>query len=160
MDTKTALADQLNQLLGGIGAHGDFESAVADLPAELCVRSHGGLSHTPWRLVEHLRIAQRDILDFSRSSDHRSPPWPDGYWFGGDAPPTADAWDSIVEQFSRDLTAMQDLVSAPSADLFAPISWGDGPMILREALLVAGHMRTTSDKLVTLRRLLGAWSET
>ena len=128
MDTKTSLCRSPESTAGrDWGSPGDFESAVADLPAELRFRSHGGLSHTPWRLVEHLRIAQRDILDFSRSSDHGSSPWPDGYWFDGDAPPTADAWDSSVEQFPRDLTAMQDLVSEPSNDLFAPIPRGRWP---------------------------------
>ena len=108
-------------------------------------------------LLEHLRIAQRDILEFSRSEKHESPKWPEGYWPKTEAPPTAAAWIKSVDQFQADLKAMQDLVKNPKTDLFAKIPWGDGQTILREALLVADHNSYHLGQLLDVRRLLGAW---
>ena len=116
-----------------------------------------GGPHTPWRLVEHIRIAQWDILEFCRNPKHVSPKFPDGYWPDGDAPPDSTAWGKSVEAFRADLQAMQDLVADPSTDLFTPIPHGDGQTILREALLVADHNAYHLGQLVTVRRALGAW---
>ena len=106
-----------------------------------------------------MRIAQWDILEFSRNAKHVSPPFPDGYWPDEDAPPDAVAWDRCLAAFRADLQAMQDLVADPSTDLFAPIPHGDGQTILREALLVADHNAYHLGQLVMLRRMLGAWPE-
>jgi hypothetical protein len=122
-------------------------------------RKPKGVPHTPWRLVEHMRIAQWDILEFSRNPNHVSPPFPAVYWPDGDAPPTADAWDQSVEAFRADLQAMCDLVADPATDLFARIPHGDGQTILREALLVADHNAYHLGQLVVVRRALGAWRE-
>src|SRR5436305_11404072 len=124
-DQTTSLREHLLYLLRGGGAHLDFEAALAELPASLRGTKLTGLPHTPWRLLEHLRIAQRDILEFSRNPRHVSPQFPEGYWPRGDAPPAADAWDRSVAAFSADLQAMQDLVADPATDLFAPIPHGD-----------------------------------
>jgi len=113
--------------------------------------------HTPWRLLEHLRIAQWDILEFSRNPKHVSPSFPDGYWPRSDAPPDAAAWDRSVAAFRADLKAMQDLVADPATDLFALLPHGEGQTILREALLVADHNAYHLGQLVMLRRALGAW---
>src|SRR5262249_54122334 len=134
-----ALRDHLLYLLRGGGAHLDFEAAIADLPAELRGAKPPGLPHTPWRLLEHMRICQWDILEFSRNPAYVSPPWPDGYWPQGDAPPDAAAWDRSVAAFRADMKAMQDLVADPAADLFAPFPHGQGQTLLREALLAADH---------------------
>ena len=158
-DTTAALREHLLYLLRGGGAHLDFEKAVANLPADLRGAKPPGQPHTPWRLLEHLRIAQWDILRFSIDPAHVSPEWPDGYWPKGDAPPDDGAWDRSVAGFRADLKAMQDLVADPATDLFARIPHGEGQTILREALLVADHNAYHLGQLVLVRRLLGAWPE-
>ena len=117
------------------------------------------MPHSPWRLLEHLRIAQWDILEFSRNPSHVSPPWPVGYWPNGDAPPDALAWDRAVDAFRADLAAMCELVNDSATDLFAPLPHGDGQTVLREALLVADHNAYHLGQLVVVRRLLGCWPE-
>jgi hypothetical protein len=158
-DTTAALREHLLYLLRGGGAHLDFEKAVAGLPADLRGGKPPGQPHTPWRLLEHMRIAQWDILEFSRDPRHKSPEFPGGYWPQGDAPPDAGAWDRSVTAFRADLKAMQDLVADPATDLFAPIPHGQGQTVLREALLVADHNAYHLGQLVLVRRLLGAWSD-
>jgi hypothetical protein len=152
-----ALRDHLLYLLRGGGAHLDFDASVADLPVRLRGAKPAGQPHTPWRLLEHMRIAQWDILEFSRNPRHVSPPFPDGYWPRGDAPPDDGAWDRSVAAFRADLRAMQDLVADPATDLFARIPHGEGQTVLREALLVADHNAYHLGQLVLVRRLLGAW---
>jgi hypothetical protein len=110
-------------------------------------------------LLDHLRLAQWDILEFSRNSKHKSPKWPEGYWPKTVGPPSAPAWNRSVQQFRKDLKAMQDLVANPKTDLYARIPWGDGQTILREALLLADHNAYHLGQLVDVRRLLGAWKE-
>ena len=158
-DQAAALREHLLYLLRGGGAHLDFEKAVAGLPAELRGAKVPGLPHTPWRLLEHMRIAQRDILEFSRNPRHVSPTFPEGYWPRGDAPPDADSWDRSVAAFRADLRAMQDLVADPATDLFAPIPHGEGQTVLREALLVADHNAYHLGQLVLVRRALVAGPE-
>lgn len=157
MNRDTQLREHVLYLLRGGGAHLDFEAAIADLPVELRGAKPAGLPHTPWRLLEHMRIAQWDILEFSRNPRHVSPPFPEGLWPDGDAPPSAEAWDRSVAAFRADLQSMQDLVSNPATDLFAPIPHGEGQTILREALLAADHNSYHLGQLVAVRRLLGAW---
>lgn len=154
---EAALRRHVVDLLNSRGAHADFDTAVRHLPADLRGARPEGQPHTPWRLLEHLRIAQWDILEFSRSADHRSPQWPEGYWPKSDAPPNDLAWDRSLESFRRDLRSMCDLVSDPTKDLFAAIPWGEGQTLLREALLVADHNAYHVGQLVTLRQLIGAW---
>ena len=157
MNTDQALREHLLHLLRGGDAHLHFDAAVAGLPRELRGARAPGIPHTPWRLLEHMRIAQWDILEFSRNPKHVSPKFPDGYWPEGDAPPDEDAWDRSVAAFRADLKAMMDLVADPGTDLLAPIPHGQGQTILREALLVADHNAYHLGQLVTVRRLLGAW---
>ena len=159
MGSDMSLRKHLLELLDGGHAHLDFEKAIAGLPADLRVRKLPGLPHTPWRLVEHMRIAQWDILRFSIDAKHVSPEFPDGYWPAGDAPPDKNAWERSVASFRADLQAIKDLVANPETDLFKPIPHGEGQTILREALLVADHNAYHLGQLVTVRRLLGAWSE-
>jgi hypothetical protein len=159
MSSDKALREHVVYLLKGGGAHLNFESAIAGLPARLRGARGAGGPHTPWRLLEHMRIAQWDILEFSRNPRHVSPAFPEGYWPKGDAPPDEGAWDRSVEAFRADLQAMQDLVADPATDLFAPIPHGDGQTILREALLVADHNAYHLGQLVMLRRALGAWPD-
>lgn len=159
MTNDEALRTQLLELLGGGHAHLDFDRAIADLPAELRGARPPGLPHTPWRLVEHMRIAQWDILRFSIDPAHVSPEFPRGYWPESDGPRDPGAWDGSVAAFRADLRAMMELVADPRTDLFAPIPHGQGQTILREALLVADHNAYHLGQIVTVRRLLGAWPE-
>jgi hypothetical protein len=154
-----SLREHLLYLLGGGGAHVDFEKAIADFPEELRGAKPEGQPFTPWRLLEHLRLAQWDILEFSRNPKHVSPGWPDGYWPPSDAPPSAEAWERSVSGFRAGLKAMQRLVSNPKTDLYAKIPHGDGQTILREALLVADHNAYHLGQLVVLRRLAGSWQD-
>jgi hypothetical protein len=156
-DHDQALRQQLCDLLQGGNAHVKFEQVVKDFPERLRGKKPEGQPHTAWRLLEHMRIAQWDILEFSRSSKHVSPEWPDSYWPETDAPPSAGAWEKSVKQFCADLKAMRDLVASPQIDLYARIPWGDGQTILREALLVADHNAYHLGELLMIRRLAGAW---
>ncbi len=155
--SDSVIREHLVYLLTGGGAHIDFETAIAGMPVELRGSKVEGIAHTPWRLLEHLRICQWDILEFSRNSSHVSPDFPDGYWPPSDSPPNDLAWDQSVQTFREDLQAMVDLVNDPTTDLLATIPHGTGQTILREALLVADHNAYHLGQLVFLRRALGAW---
>jgi hypothetical protein len=151
------LREHLLDLLNGGGAHARFEDAVKDMPEKLRGVKPEGLPHSAWMLLEHLRLAQWDILEFSRNAKYKSPKWPDDYWPKTEAPPNTAAWNKSVQQFRKDLKAMQDLVGNPKTDLYARIAWGDGQSILREALLLADHNAYHVGQLVDVRRLLGDW---
>jgi hypothetical protein len=110
-----------------------------------------------WELLEHMRIAQWDILEFSRDAKHVSPEWPKGYWLAAGQKPTPAMWEKSLKAFSRDLAAMKKLVGNPRTDLFAPIPHGKGQTILREALLVADHNAYHLGQVLLVRRLLGNW---
>jgi hypothetical protein len=155
-DTDKGLREHVLYVLRGGGAHIDFEGVVADFPAEQINGRVEPIPYTPWQVLEHMRIAQWDILEFSRNSDHVSPEWPKGYWPGDDALADAGAWTKSVEAFRADLEEMERLVEDPSIDLFAPIPHGEGQTILREALLVADHNAYHLGVLATLKRLLSA----
>jgi hypothetical protein len=151
------LRKHILEVLGGGSAHVKFESAIANLPPKLRGVKPPGLDFTAWRLLEHLRIAQWDILEFSRNPKYVSLEFPAGYWPRTDAPANDAAWKKSVAGFRADLRAVQRLVEDPATDLFAPIPWGDGQTILREAMLVADHNAYHTGQFVMLRRLLGAW---
>ena len=155
----TEVREHVLWLLRGGHAHIGFEQATADLPAHLRGRMPAGVPHTPWRLLEHMRIAQWDILEFSRNPDHVSPEFPDGYWPEQDAPPDADAWDASVAAFQKNADELQALVADTEQDLFTPFPWGEGQTLLREALLVADHNAYHLGQMIAVRRALGAWSE-
>jgi DinB superfamily len=144
-------------LLNGGHAHLTFEAAIADLPVELQGAKLPGLSHTPWRLVEHMRIAQWDILRFCVDQYHVSPQFPEGYWPSGDGPPDSKAWEQSIAAFQADRQAMIDLVTSTETDLLSPLPHGQGQTLLREALLVADHNAYHLGQLVVVRKLLGAW---
>lgn len=156
-DRDASLREHLIKLLKGGNAHVDFEAAIEDLPAGLRGKRPKGADHSAWELLEHLRIAQWDILEFSRNSAHKSPEWPKGYWPATAAPPDEKAWEKSVRAFRRDLKAMCELVEDGSTDLYAKIPHGEGQTILREALLAADHNAYHIGQLVLVRRLLGAW---
>jgi hypothetical protein len=154
-----SLREHVIYLLKGGGAHAKFDDVVPGIPAKLRGQRPAGLPHTPWMLLEHMRIAQWDIFDFSINPKYKSLAWPEGYWPKTEAPPSAAAWEKSIKDFCKDLKAMQDLVANPKTDLYAKLSWGDGQTILREALLVADHNAYHLGQLVDARRILGAWAE-
>jgi hypothetical protein len=156
-DHEQSLRKHLVELLAGGSAHAKFEDAVKGLPPKLRGAKPANFPHSPWMLLEHLRLAQWDILEFSRNAKHASPKWPEGYWPKDDAPPNAAAWNKSIQQFRRDLKAVQSLVANPKTDLFVRIPWGDGQTILREVLLAADHNAYHVAQLVDVRRMLGAW---
>jgi hypothetical protein len=158
-DHDQALREHVVYLLEGGGAHAKFDDIVDKIPADLRGKKVNGLPHTLWMLLEHLRLAQWDILEFSRDPKHVSPAWPAGYWPKTEAPPSDAAWNDSVTQFHASLKEMVNLVNDPKTDLFAEISWGDCQTILREALLVADHNAYHLAQMVDLIRLLGAWKE-
>jgi DinB superfamily len=151
------LRKHLLELLKGGHAHVDFDAVVAGFPVEKAGEKPGGAPHTAWQLLEHIRISQWDILEFSRNPKHVSPEWPEGYWPATHAPTVKADWNNSVRTFRADLKAMMDLVADPASDLFARIPHGQGQTLLREALLVADHNSYHLGQLVTVRRLLGAW---
>jgi len=155
-ENTKALRKQLMWLLGGGHAHADFENTIRGLPAKARGAKVKGVPYTAWELLEHMRLAQWDILEFSRDAKHVSPEFPAGYWPKTKAPPPG-AWEKSVRAFRRDLKAMERLVANPKTDLFARIPHGQGQTVLREALLVADHNAYHLGQLVMLRRLLGAW---
>lgn len=156
---ETILREQLVYLLKGGGAHVHFADALENFPTNLRGTFVKGLRHTAWQLLEHSRIAQWDILEFSRNAKHVSPDFPGGYWPKAPAPPDEAAWDKSVKEFHRDLAAMVQLVKNPRTDLYKKIPHGEGQTILREALLLADHNSYHLGQLVDLRRALGAWPE-
>ncbi|HOO17119.1 MAG: DinB family protein [Phycisphaerae bacterium] len=146
-------------LLDGGNAHLDFDAAVAGLPAKLRGAKPINVPYSPWRLIEHMRLSQWDILEFCRNPKHVSPEWPEGYWPQSDAPPDERAWEASLREFHDDLAAMRALIKNPQANLLAPLPHGEGQTLLREALLLADHNAYHLGQLVTVRRALGAWPE-
>jgi|SRR5215207_11171601 len=155
-DKDRALREHVLYLLRGGGAHIKFDEAVGDFPVELVNARAEGVPYTPWQLLEHMRIAQRDIVEFSRDASHVSPEWPEGYWPDKSKEADAEDWRRSVESFRADLREMESLVEDDSTDLYARIPHGDGQTVLREALLVADHNAYHLGALVTLRRALEA----
>jgi DinB superfamily len=159
VDQEKALRKHLLELLEGGHAHTTLDDAIAGFPPELRGQKAANLPHSAWMLLEHIRIAQWDILGFSRDRKHKSPDWPKGYWPANDDPPSEAQWKASVNQIHADLKAMEDLVNDPKTDLFGKIPWGDGQTILREVLLVADHNAYHIAQIVDVRRLLGAWDK-
>ena len=156
MTKSDPLRKQLVDLLRMEGAHLEFDSAVAGFPAKLRGAKPHGAPHAAWQLLEHMRLAQEDILDFSRHPQYREKRFPDDYWPATEAPPDAAAWDRSIERFQKDLEEMKKLVADPKQDLTARIPHGDGQTLLREALLVADHNSYHLGQLVFLRKMLEA----
>ena len=157
MAKDKALREHVLYLLMEGGAHATFESAIKGLPAALRGKRPKGAEHSPWEILEHMRLAQWDILEFSRDPKHVSPPWPAGYWPDKQAPPNDRAWSKSVQAFRADFESLCALVAEESVDPFAKIPHGTGQTILREALLVADHNAYHLGEMVLVRRLLGAW---
>jgi len=155
-ENDKSLRDQLIELLSSGNAHLSFEDLIKDFPVEKCGRRIEGLPYTAWQVLEHMRIAQWDILEFSRDASHVSPKWPKGYWPNADEVGSADLWNETINRFRNDLKEMQELVSDPASDLFAKIPHGTGQTLLHEALLLADHNSNHLGALILMSRLLGS----
>jgi len=153
-DNDTSLREHIVSLLTGGNAHISFDDFVKDFPVEKCGERIEGIPYTAWQVIEHMRIAQWDILEFSRDAKHVSPKWPKGYWPAVDQVGNESLWNETVEKFRKDLQQMQDLVNDLATDLFAKIPHGSGQTILREALLVADHNANHLGALIVMARLL------
>ncbi|WP_128543244.1 DinB family protein [Larkinella soli] len=155
--TNQAVRKQLIQFLRGGHAHATFDEAVKDLPAELRGVVPEKLPYSIWQLVEHIRIAQNDILEFSRDATYQSPPWPEGYWPKETAPAGDALWEAALDQIRKDRDAFIALLTDPDHDLYTPFAHGKGQNLLREALLIVDHTSYHTGEILVIRRLLGAW---
>jgi DinB superfamily len=155
--TDQALRQHLIYLLNGDGAHLDFDAAVKDIPANLRGKRPDGGAHSPWELLEHLRIAQWDILEYIKSPKHASPDFPSGYWPKNPSPLNEESWDKSAEAFRRDFQAVVNLVSDGNIDLLAPLHGVADQTILRKLTMLADHNSYHLGQLMLVRRMLGAW---
>ena len=151
---SNALRQPLADAMSGHHAHIDFESVLDDFPPELRGVKPEGAPHTAWQLLEHMRIAQWDILEFSRNPNHKSPKWPDGYWPKTDGPPNDEAWRSSIEAFQAEAREMTALVRDSGRDLLQKFEYGNGQNLLREGLLIANHNSYHLGQIVLLKKML------
>jgi hypothetical protein len=158
-DEQAPLRKQLVALLRGGNAHTTFDDAINDLPPDQRGVVPSNLPYSAWQLLEHLRITQRDILNFSAppTGGYHAIKWPDDYWPKSSQPISAHAWDQSIAAMRSDLEHFINLIENPKSDLYKPFRWGDGQNLLREALLVADHTSYHLGELVVLRRLLDVW---
>lgn len=157
MEQIGMLREQLIKLLGWQDAHVNFNEAVEGIPPQLQGVRPEGLPYSVWQLLEHIRLTQRDILDFCRNPAYQAPKWPDEYWPKSPIPPTPEAWQESVAAFRADRESLERLVADPTLDLFAKIPHGEGQTYLREVVLVADHSAYHVGELVAVRRLLSVW---
>ncbi len=155
---QSALRAHVLDLLRGDNAHADFDKALAGLSPADRGNKAAGSPFTAWQLLEHLRISQLDILEFSRNGKHKSPKWPDDYWPKSEVPPNEDAWDVSAAHFRRDHETFTKLIADPERDLLAPIAHApDGQTLLREALVLADHNSYHIGQIILIRKFLDAW---
>ena len=156
---QSELRKQLLAVLRGGQAHATFDEAIKAFPAEHRATVLPNLPYSAWQLLEHLRIAQRDILNFSAppTGGYHPLQWPEEYWPKSPEPPSAHAWDASIAAIRKDLEHFEALITKPDSDLFKPFRWGDGQNLLREALLLADHTAYHLGELIVLRRLLAIW---
>lgn len=159
IQTDPIIAELLLLLRGG-NAHVDLERATKNFPEHLRGQVPANLPYSAWQLLEHLRITQRDILDFSAPPEggYKHLQWPNEYWPTTTAPPTAQSWSNSLIAIHSDRDTFLSLLTKPDSDLYTPFSWGDGQNLLREALLIADHNSYHIGELVLLRRVLGIWT--
>ena len=149
-----SLREHLLSLLDGGNAHVTFEDFLKTFPVDRCGQRIEGLSYTAWQVLEHMRLAQWDLLEFSRNAQHVSPKWPKGYWPDPGDTGSATLWNETAEKFRQDAKAFADLLRDPETDLFARIPHGTGQTILREVLILADHNSNHLGALIVMARLL------
>lgn len=157
MNPDQAVREQTLRLLQGGNAHMPFEAAVAEFPPERMNSRFPNGEYTPWHLLEHLRLSQRDILDFIRDPHYREGNWPEDYWPARDETATVDEWQRTIAAFQEDMRALQEILLDPATDLYAPIPHGSGQNILREMLVVADHNAYHVGEFAIMRQVMGTW---
>ena len=157
MPIDTEVREHLIWLLEGGHAHTKFDQAVKGFPVDRIGLRPEGAPHSAWELLEHMRLAQNDILRFSLSADYVSPKWPEGYWPAAEAPESEGQWSKSIRAFRKDLGEFVALIRDPARNLYKKFPWGDGQTLMREALLIADHNSYHLGQLVLVRRLLGVW---
>ena len=159
MTTDQQIRQQIAKLLDWGDAHADFRTAVDDFPEDLRSEVPSGFSRSAWELLEHMRIALWDIVEFTKDARHKSPPWPDGYWPPLRTPPQEEAWQQSVRSFVDLVEEMRGLILDRHRPLLEPLPRGQGQTLMREALLVADHNSYHLGQLVQLRKALKAWKK-
>lgn len=157
MDSDIQVRDQLRALLQGGNAHMTFDEAVANFPREQMNTKLPHFPYTPWHLLEHVRIAQWDILEFIRNPQYVSPSWPEGYWPAEGSQADESAWEKTLTSFRADLQSLLEMVADPTVNLYTPIPHGNGQNVLREILVVADHNAYHIGEFATLREVMGTW---
>jgi hypothetical protein len=157
LSTDTILREQLISLLFDENAHKNFESAIRDFPAEQINQHANNILYSPWQLLEHIRIAQWDIVEFMINSKHISPKFPDGYWPDMNHQATWTDWSKTAVSIQNDLEKVKDLVRDDTIDLVSEIPHAPGFTYLREILLIADHNAYHVGGLISIRRTLGIW---
>jgi hypothetical protein len=156
MDSQhKALVSELTKLLLGGSAHISFQDAIKGLNPKLRGVKPDNMPYSIWQLVDHMRIAQWDMLQFSKDADHKSPEWPGEYWPTESEPADDDAWKGAIEQINSDLDEFIELLE--HSDIYQPLEHGDGQSVLREALQIADHNSYHIGEIVAIRRVLGDW---
>jgi len=159
MTSTDVLRDHLARFQSWHDAHADFDAIVSDFPSDLRGIVPPGLPYSAWQVLEHIRLAQEDILEFCRNPRYKERNWPADYWPSSPEPPNAKAWDASVTAYRHDRKALQEMIRDPKCDLLAKVPVGEGQTFLREFLLVADHTAYHVGQLVVMRRLVGAWAE-
>jgi len=155
--TDTLLREQLLQLLNGGNAHMTLDEAVADYPVASMNMLFPNGDYSSWRLLEHIRLSQWDILDFIRNPDYQEREWPKEYWPPQSAQASEADWNETLDSFQRDMQALQAIAIDPQIDLYATIPWGTGQTVLRELLLVADHNAYHIGEFAIMRQVMGTW---
>lgn len=153
---QKSLLDELVFLLQKGNAHVSFNEAIKNIPFEDLSKKPGNLPYSIWQIIGHIRITQKDILDFSANKNYKELNWPDDYWPNADAPKTEDEWKGCIKKISDDLDEFIQLLKN-SDDIYKPFEHGSGQTLLREALLIADHTSHHTGEIIVLRRLLGNW---
>jgi hypothetical protein len=151
------LVKNLVDLIEKGNAHISLDKALENIPFSLLGERPGNLPYGIWQITEHIRIAQWDILEFSRSSKHVSPKWPDGYWPKETAPKSGDAWKKCIQQIQSDRASFTELIKNAGDNLYKPFEYGNGQSLLKEALVLADHNSYHAGEIIVIRRLLNAW---
>ena len=158
--TSTEINNTIKELISLLkkgNAHVSFNDAIKDIPFEDLSKKPDNLPYSIWQLIEHIRITQKDILDFSCSNNYKALNWPDDYWPKEIAPKNEAAWKKSVTEIKDDLKQFIELLKDENVDLLKPFEHGDGQNLLREALLIADHTSYHTGEIIVLRRLLGNW---
>ena len=150
---------ELSAFLRGDQAHASLDSAVKNMPSALLDKKPAGSPHNVWQMLEHIRIALHDLLEFCTNLQYEAPEWPEGYWPKDGSPKSSADWDHCIAAIHKDLKALDKLIQDPTTDLTARIPWGENQNILREILLAGDHTSYHLGQLILVRKQLGAWKD-